>query len=164
MNWEIVGATGEWIGALAVIATLFYLTTQIRHQTTSINVSLQEGVLEGFNQAHLIFAESEELSGIFTMGLYHPDELSDNQAVQFQFMFRLYINQFLKIYRLHEQGLLSAEDWEGHASFSSFLVNTPGGTLFRNSHGDAWKDFYDAIGEPNSNINSGTFALGRKLG
>ena len=163
MNWEAIGAVGEIVGAIAVIATLFYLAIQIRYQTVSNNVSLQEGVLEGYNQANRIFAESEELSGIFFKGLHHPDELSDNQVVQFQFMLRLFVNQFLKIYRLHEQGLLSKEDWEGHASFGSFFLNTPGGKRFRESHGEAFKEFYDVISESQSNIDSATLTLGRKL-
>ena len=30
MNWEMIGATGEWAGALAVVVTLVYLSSQIR--------------------------------------------------------------------------------------------------------------------------------------
>ena len=31
MNWEAISAIGEWIGAIAVIATLIYLAIQVRH-------------------------------------------------------------------------------------------------------------------------------------
>ena len=31
MNWDAVGAIGEIVGAAAVVITLFYLGTQIRH-------------------------------------------------------------------------------------------------------------------------------------
>jgi hypothetical protein len=30
MNWDAIGAIGETVGAVAVIATLFYLAVQIR--------------------------------------------------------------------------------------------------------------------------------------
>ena len=30
MNWEIIGATGDWAGAFMVVITLFYLARQIR--------------------------------------------------------------------------------------------------------------------------------------
>lgn len=36
MNWEIIGSTGEWAGAIAVVATLFYLAVQIRQNTNSM--------------------------------------------------------------------------------------------------------------------------------
>ena len=31
MNWEAIGATGEILGALAVVLTLIYLAVQVRH-------------------------------------------------------------------------------------------------------------------------------------
>ena len=31
MNWDMIGATGEWAGAIAVVATLIYLSNQIKH-------------------------------------------------------------------------------------------------------------------------------------
>ena len=30
MNWEIIGATGDWAGAFMVVVTLFYLARQIK--------------------------------------------------------------------------------------------------------------------------------------
>ncbi len=33
MNWDVIGAVGEIIGALAVVATLIYLAIQIRENT-----------------------------------------------------------------------------------------------------------------------------------
>ena len=31
MNWDAIGAIGEILGAIAVVATLFYLAVQIRY-------------------------------------------------------------------------------------------------------------------------------------
>ena len=39
MNWEAIGAGGEMLGALGVIATLGYLAVQIRQNTRSIKDS-----------------------------------------------------------------------------------------------------------------------------
>jgi len=39
MNWEAIGATGEIVSALAVLLTLFYLATQIRQNTKSMEVA-----------------------------------------------------------------------------------------------------------------------------
>ena len=40
MNWEVLGATGEWAGALVVVATLFFLAKQIG---LSNRIALAEG-------------------------------------------------------------------------------------------------------------------------
>ena len=39
MNWEAIGAIGEIVGAIAVVATLGYLATQIRQNTRSVRAS-----------------------------------------------------------------------------------------------------------------------------
>ena len=35
MNWDAIGATGEWAGAIGVIVTLAYLAIQIRQSGRS---------------------------------------------------------------------------------------------------------------------------------
>ena len=45
MNWDLIGATGEWAGAIVVVATLFYLARQIRQNTeTSRDIAVQTAV------------------------------------------------------------------------------------------------------------------------
>jgi hypothetical protein len=39
MNWEAVGALGEVIGALAVVATLIYLTVQVRYAKHQLEIN-----------------------------------------------------------------------------------------------------------------------------
>ena len=39
MNWEAIGAVGEIAGALAVVATLVYLASQVRYAKTAANDS-----------------------------------------------------------------------------------------------------------------------------
>jgi type III secretory pathway lipoprotein EscJ len=36
MNWEAIGAIGEWVGAVAVLATLIYLAVQIKQNTRQL--------------------------------------------------------------------------------------------------------------------------------
>ena len=39
MNWEAIGAIGEIVGAVAVVATLAYLAVQLRHNTKNVQSS-----------------------------------------------------------------------------------------------------------------------------
>ena len=52
MNWDAIGAVGEVVGAIAVIATLVYLSLQIRQQNKSQQLEVKESILEGFNRAN----------------------------------------------------------------------------------------------------------------
>ena len=35
MNWEAIGAIGEFVGAVAVVVTLIYLAVQVRRGTST---------------------------------------------------------------------------------------------------------------------------------
>ena len=107
MNWDVLSATGEWAGAIAVVVTLFYLAKQIHQQNTHNDLAMQESILDGFNAANTLLASSGDLSALLIRGLHMPDELTDGQAAQFQWIFRLYVNCYLKIYRLKQKGVIS---------------------------------------------------------
>ena len=46
MNWDAVGALAELIGAVAVIATLIYLSIQIRQNTRANEIESSQGNLD----------------------------------------------------------------------------------------------------------------------
>jgi hypothetical protein len=46
MNWDAIGAIGEILGALAVVATLGYLAVQIRQSTAVARASTRQAIAE----------------------------------------------------------------------------------------------------------------------
>ena len=54
MNWEIVGSTGEWAGAIAVVATLFYLARQIQQSNKIASAQAQLALYESQTQSHYL--------------------------------------------------------------------------------------------------------------
>jgi hypothetical protein len=47
LDWEAVGAIGEIVGAVGVLATLIYLAAQIRDNTRSLQAASLQSVLDG---------------------------------------------------------------------------------------------------------------------
>ena len=72
MNWEIVGSTGEWVGAFVVVVTLFYLTKQIRQNSASLdraNENAQAGSVLSTNGLYIqVFARFSTLTQDSTGG------------------------------------------------------------------------------------------------
>ena len=52
MNWDAIGAIGEILGALAVVATLFYLAIQIRHSARLSQSQIHTELLALGHEAH----------------------------------------------------------------------------------------------------------------
>ena len=161
MNWEAIGAIGEIVGAVAVIATLIYLAQQIKQQNASAKISMYESVVEGFNNVNASLADDERIARLFNTGLWHPDELTNDQASQFSWIVRRYMNQFLKVYRLRGSGIFPDEDWSDYVSQAAFLANTPGGKLFIDGQGSAFRGFLEEIRSAKTDDLAVDFSLGR---
>ena len=75
--WDAIGAIGEILGALAVVATLVYLTIQVRQNTTSVRVSSYQSVTSQFAELNRSVLESENVADIVFRGDRSPDELEE---------------------------------------------------------------------------------------
>lgn len=164
MQWEVIAAIGQWAGTIAVVATVFYLARQIRQQNVNTGILMQDSIIGSFDEAMRLLAGSKELSSLFARGLTNPDALDHQEATQVQWMLRLFNNTYLKIYKLHQQGELSDEDWQAHSAHAASMFNTPGGRLFWESNKHTYPAFREAILRANPlplDTWLGAFSLGR---
>mgnify|MGYP001554919510 FL=1 len=77
MNWDAIGAIGEVLGALGVIATLIYLTTQIRQNTNAMRASSLDSETQISNDVRLGILSDPELTKIYYEGLKNVASLND---------------------------------------------------------------------------------------
>ena len=60
MNWDALGAMGEIIGAIAVLATLYYLSNQIKinsEQVEKANDYQSSGKILAYTQTQIILTD-----------------------------------------------------------------------------------------------------------
>lgn len=118
MNWDAIGAIGEVVGAVAVVASLVYLARQIRQNSSLVE---QSALATGAEAAALSaghgadafrrIASDPELSRIWRVGTTRPDELQEDEAYRFDL---LIVAQFIEIsanHQLHRSGVLDPEIW-----------------------------------------------------
>ena len=65
MNWDAIGATGEIIGALAVVISVVYLAVQIRKQTAEARLAAARELSTLYIQCFRTLREDKELSSIY---------------------------------------------------------------------------------------------------
>ena len=81
MNWEAVGAVGEILGALAVVASLVYLAIQIKSQNRESRIAAVHDVLEAYrNQISVLTDES--FSKLYIRGLSDFEGLDDAERMR----------------------------------------------------------------------------------
>jgi hypothetical protein len=97
MNWDAIGALGEIGGAIAVVATLFYLSRQISQNSKSLdraNDFAQASSVHDINSLYIqVFsslAHDSELAGIYKKAL-DGEELDGVEAIRYS----SFVNSYL---------------------------------------------------------------------
>ena len=145
MNWGAIGALAELLGAIAVIGTLLYLRLQIKQQNKSQQLEVKESILEGFNRANEQLASDPTLASLFVRGLNDPDALSISESAQFSWLLRLFVNQYVKIFDLYQNGTLTEDEWRDFGAQGAFMMTRPGGQRWLEGHGGTFQYFYDEL-------------------
>ena len=64
MNWEVIGALGEWAGALVVAVTLIFLARQIRVSATQQRLESHRAIAELQMQTNPALHHIDNLSAL----------------------------------------------------------------------------------------------------
>jgi len=132
MNWEAIGALGEVIGALAVVASLIYLASQIRHNNKlAKNDSLQTVLQSEMNFAAIIIQNAGIWDRVIA-GESFSDREENRKAT---ILYNLYLLDSANRYFQFKSGYLDNEAWEGRKMTLHLLVKWPMFETWRNSLG-----------------------------
>jgi len=129
MSWEAIGAVGEIVSAIAVVATLVYLSIQLR-QTRTLMERAEKLAL---SQVHAQRAESRQTQELAIASTDHLapiwakvfgandeldpsrlDDLSMEERVRFMQWNKYQITHFDNLMYQYELGLMNEESYEVH--------------------------------------------------
>ncbi len=157
MNWEAIGAIGEVVGAIGVIATLGYLAFQIRQNTKQLTLNELASRAAAANASAVALRgsrqsvyESAEVTDIWLKGMSNPDDLSENDYYRFRLLMQ---NAIDGIWDIHSQTSVtgySPEIWETQGiTVVLRLVASDGGrriwTQFRETYPEEFRREIDRI-------------------
>ena len=74
MNWEALSAIGELVGAVGVVATLFYVAVQVRQNTRAVRAATLNAITSS-HQAELRW--SSDIGPAMMKALHRPAEMSE---------------------------------------------------------------------------------------
>ena len=101
MNWDAIGAIGEVVGAVAVLATLLYLGKQIKNNTKEVRADNVHRVTDSFNAINLTIFQNEEVAELWLKGITDYSSMSDTEKLRFDFgwlsAFRVYDSMYYQV-------------------------------------------------------------------
>ena len=111
MTLQDLGSLGEFVGALAVVMSLFYLAVQIRQNTRALHTSTYAQTAEQAWQANLAIAQDGDLARIWSaFAAGKPLVPEDNARIDAA------LGNFFTAgehtFRQYELGLLDSDTWE----------------------------------------------------
>ena len=82
--------------------------------------------MSGFNNINIMVASNPALASILNRGCMSPDELTEIENVQFNFILRCYVNQWWKLFKLYARGGLTRTEWSVFAKEAAQFLEQPG--------------------------------------
>ena len=115
MNWEAMGAIGEIVGAVGVIATLGYLALQVRQNSNVTRSATRQAISSVQADLGLRIAESADLRAALAslrgIDILTPElDATIRDSVFFRAVLRAYENQYYQ----YEDGTFDADMWIGY--------------------------------------------------
>ena len=139
MNWEAIGAIGEILGALAVVATLMYLARQMRQGAVATRSSAMDSWLADYNNLVLEILKDAEVAQIFRQGLTDFEQLDQNDQARFHAWMVAHVlnaqNMFLQL----EDGTMHQGITDQVLSFNAQMLNTKGGLYWWSRARSIWR-------------------------
>lgn len=123
MNWEAMGAIGEIVGAIAVLATIFYLSIQVGQNTRMVRSSIKEQRTASSQHAISLMMDCSGILAKFQSG----EELIPEELIRIRLAFQASIRGFETYYYQYRKGLFDKSEWEGIRNTMKMTLTGPAG-------------------------------------
>ena len=128
MNWEAIGAVGELVGAAAVVATLLYVSRQLREQSRALNTTVRDSVFHQLQEWNYNLIADRPLCDLFQRGVVSEDwsEFPPEDQARLFHLFYSFLKVFENIYIHATAGSVSADVWEQNCPILFAYSTQPG--------------------------------------
>jgi len=148
MNWDAIGAIGEILGAIAVVATLIYLAKQLRQEARSDTAETMGSWLGDYNSLLLELIRDAEVSLIIRKGCTDFENLPANEQMRFHAWMVAHLLNAQVLYFQFDDGVMHQRIAEQIMSFNASLLKTKGGEQWWRTAQSIWREeFVERINE-----------------
>ncbi len=104
-DWNAIAAIGEILGAVAVVATLLYLSKQIRQSARAVQVAALRDTTAQWNHWSELLASSPDLAEIVARGNKAYSSLSEADALRYGAFIQTFfdnVESYLTLVKVHK--------------------------------------------------------------
>lgn len=126
MTIQQLGNLGEFLAAIATLATLIYLALQIRRNTAIARATGTSEHTAALNQLNYVLSQNPELCNLYFDGLADPGAISEPDVARFDMMIGSYLACLMQTYHLFTEGALGKGIWTHQLQQLKWLIRHPG--------------------------------------
>lgn len=137
MNWEALGAIGEVLGSLLVLATLIYVAIQTRDLNKQSQAEARYAFVDAVADINMVIAQNKETASVWRRGLESTEDLDADERMQFLMLVGQYVNLWSVMHQLYEDDLLPQTQWTIVKNDMTSILGSNGGRYFWLHGGEA---------------------------
>jgi len=128
MNWAAIGAIGEVLGAVAVVATLLYVARQLHEQGRALTTSVRDSAFQQLQEWNYQVMADPDLSHLFQRGAATDDwsQFSPPERSRLIHVLYSFFKTFENIYLHTAEGSAPVEVWERNCQVFFAYATQPG--------------------------------------
>lgn len=125
MNWEVIGAIGEILGAVGVIATIGYLAIQIRQNTRTQQSAIAHATAASRTSWYDLVISKPEIGEIWNKGNAQPELLTAQERSRFVWMLARIFSNLEEFHLQFQHGMLPEVQWIVYRNFGRTMLENP---------------------------------------
>ena len=128
MDIPELGAIGELVGGVAVVASLLYVGIQLRQNTALSRAATASESLNQSAEFSQAVALDRDTAALYFRGIEEPDSLDRDEKSQFFFILMAIMRRYENSEFQLRQGLLPQSSWQGFHGNLVSIATRPGFT------------------------------------
>lgn len=126
MNWAALAAIAEAVGAVGVIATLVYLSAQVRHNTRAIRAQTYDSFVSQFRHWNEPMRADQEMAEQFSRLIENVASLSAREQRHAVHVLYDFVRLAENLHYQYGEGMVSESVWRGWESLFRTYLSAPG--------------------------------------
>jgi hypothetical protein len=114
------------LGGLGVVATVIYMSIEIRNNTSAVRASAFQEVVDSFASISFDIAKDKSLTELFLRAARNPAALNDVERAQYNFMLLSFLRRAESVYFQSEVRTLHERHWSGIRASIEWVMSSPG--------------------------------------
>jgi hypothetical protein len=126
MDWTMLGALGEILGAVGVVISLVYLGASVRGSSGQARHQAARSVLQQLNRVAEVLGAEPQAVYVWRRGHKGVTELTDDELIQSSSLLLLMMRPYEELFYYRRDGVVDEWAWAAAIGPVHQLMSTPG--------------------------------------